>query len=284
MHCSPSILKENDKPLINSCLSLSKLYKIANNYNKTYDDKIIYGNMDKNELYNTIKKKLSNKCGNNEVCWITQPFIKKSKDKTLLKYTFRPFKPKGNKYQWLSTTNLDDVMEQYTKYYTNFHFFGAVPIDFYNLTPSLYKINFEQKYKEGINCYGLIINTDPSYKSGEHWMSLFIDLKPNNPSINFYDSVAQCPAPKEIMIFIKYILKFENKLQKLWNNNNKIKINCNNVQHQRKNSECGTYSLYYITESLKGKTFEEISNNIIKDEEMNNKRNIFFSSPNKIIN
>jgi hypothetical protein len=238
------------------------------------------------ELYTIIQNKLNNQCGNNEVCWITQDFIKKSNDRDLLKFTFKPLHPKGSKYGWLSTTNLMEVMRQYEKAYPNFKFMGAVPIDFFEVYPEFVKLKFDKLYAEGIIYFGIIFNTDPSYKSGEHWMSMFINLNPNNPSISFYDSVATCPAPKEILKYIKYIKKFEPKLQQLWKNDNTIKINCNNVQHQKRNSECGTYSLYYIIESLKGKSFDEISKNIIKDEEMNQKREIFFTptyayTPNK---
>ena len=280
MHCAPNIYANKEKPINKSCFNLSKLKKIASHYNKKYDDKINLNIDNPDELYNIIKNKLGNKCGNNELCWIRQDFVKRSNDKDLLKFTFKPPKPKGGKYSWLSTTNLVDVMNQYELFYKDFKFIGALPIDFMDVYPEYVKLKFDDLYKKGITRYGIILNTDPSYKSGEHWMSMFIDLRKTNPSISFYDSVATCPAPKEILKYINYILKYTKKIQKLWNNNNEIKIHCNNVQHQKKNSECGTYSLFYITESLKNKTFDQISKKIIKDEEMNKKRDIFFS-PNK---
>jgi len=278
MHCAPNIYSSPEKPLKNSCYTLTKLKKIANNYNKKYEDKIIYTpKMSPNELYEIIRNKLNNQCGNNEICWVKQDFIKRTNDKELIKFTFRPPHPKGGKNMWLSTTNLVDVMRQYEKAYPNFKFIHALPIDFMEAYPEVVKLNYADLYKKGFDSFGVIFNTDPSYRSGEHWMSMFINLKPDNPSINFYDSTVTCPPPKEISEYIKYIVKYESKLQKLWGNKNTITINCNMVQHQKRNSECGTYSLYYITESLKGKSFEQISRNIVKDEEMNKKRNIFFS-------
>ena len=52
------------------------------------------------------------------------------------------------------------------------------------------------KYKQPI---AIIINTDPSYKPGEHWVALFI----NNNIAEYFDSFGGKPI-KEIYIF--YIL------------------------------------------------------------------------------
>ena len=54
-----------------------------------------------------------------------------------------------------------------------------------------------------------------------------------------------------------------------------IKINKN--RHQYKNSECGVYCIYFITSLLDGKSFEEVENNIISDDNMNAKRQKFFN-------
>uniref|UniRef100_A0A6C0JG35 Uncharacterized protein n=1 Tax=viral metagenome TaxID=1070528 RepID=A0A6C0JG35_9ZZZZ len=50
----------------------------------------------------------------------------------------------------------------------------------------------------------------------------------------------------------------------------------NNNRFQFKNSECGVYSMHFIEEFLNGKTFDQIINNIIKDDEINKKRNYFY--------
>ena len=53
-------------------------------------------------------------------------------------------------------------------------------------------------------------------------------------------------------------------------------IKINNVRHQYKNSECGVYCIYFLTSLLEGKTFENVINNIVDDDNMNAKRNDFF--------
>jgi hypothetical protein len=50
----------------------------------------------------------------------------------------------------------------------------------------------------------------------------------------------------------------------------------NYIRFQYKNSECGVYSMHFITEFLEGKTFKEIINNVIDDNTMNRKRDFFY--------
>lgn len=50
----------------------------------------------------------------------------------------------------------------------------------------------------------------------------------------------------------------------------------NNIRFQFKNSECGIYSTYVITELLNGKTFTDIITNVIDDDIINRKRGDFF--------
>lgn len=50
----------------------------------------------------------------------------------------------------------------------------------------------------------------------------------------------------------------------------------NNIRFQFKNSECGIYSIYVITELLNGKTFTEVITNVIDDDIINRKRGDFY--------
>lgn len=279
MHCSPQIAGSKIDNNTKTCFTLRKLKKMADSYNKYYLDKpkIDYTNMTAGEIWDTLRQRLNTECGNNEVCWVRQPFVKKTGDMELLHFTFKPPKPNG-KYMWLRTSDIEKVMKQYELVYPEFKFIGPVPIDFAKVMPDIIMINYAKLYSEGITKIGVVFNTDPSYKDGEHWISLFVNLSLPKPSISFYDSVAICPAPSEITKYINYIISQTKDLQKLWNKPNlNFVTNCNTVQHQRKNTECGVYSMYYITESLRGKSFKQISNKIIRDEEMNKNRDKFFS-------
>ena len=100
---------------------------------------------------------------------------------------------------------------------------------------------------------------------------MFTDL--NNRTINF-DSYAVCPPPAEIRRLIQH---FKSYSKELYGTENAFRVNCNNIRHQLANSECGVYSIYFLTESLKGRTFNDITSNIKRDEEINQFRQIYFS-------
>ena len=50
----------------------------------------------------------------------------------------------------------------------------------------------------------------------------------------------------------------------------------NNIRHQFKNSECGVYSMHFIINLLEGKTFEDVTKNIIKDDDMLKNRDLYY--------
>ena len=75
---------------------------------------------------------MKTKC-NKESCWLKQQFIKNHLDKQLSKYTFAPTKPKHwikKPRTWLTSLDIENVMEQYKEAYRDFTFYGPSPIDF----------------------------------------------------------------------------------------------------------------------------------------------------------
>jgi hypothetical protein len=295
--CAPS-----KKYTSKSCLSSESINKIVKEYNKKNDDKI-NSNLPKEILVKELEKKFSNECSNH-VCWLRLDLIKKLNDDDI-NNTFRPEGPE-KKYEWLSTIHINEVLEQYQDLYKDFLFLGAVPYDFEDLSIlGLNKINYKHFEKNKKFKIGLIINLDEHYKSGSHWVSLYFDLKKNQ--IYYFDSVGH-PPPKRIKIFINKVVKYlyhkkfniKLPLNNIFNNLLKMKktnslhiknIHINNIlkeidikynsnQHQTENSECGVYSINFITRLLDGEEFNDISNNIVKDKIMNQNRKIYFYNVN----
>ena len=123
---------------------------------------------------------------------------------------------------------------------------------------------------QDINRFGVIFNLDESYKSGSHWVSLFVNLK--DGCIYFSDSYGIEPE-KRIQDFIDKIKEyFTNKTY------TNIDIQYNNTQHQQGNSECGVYSINFILRLLKGKSFHHITRTRLKDEKVNKCRSKYFGN------
>ena len=199
----------------------------------------------------------------------------------MIKNIFRPFSPKSWKkkpYEWLSSIDIMKVMSQYEKKYNNFVFIGPSPIDFDDkklfgtcVWEKLCKFNLKKYIENNKSKIGIILNLDPHYKGGSHWVALFVDLE--KKFIFYFDSNGD-KIPKRIYILVNKIIKQGNNL----NINLKYMSN-EGKEHQMKDGQCGMYSLYFIIELLKGiKKPEYFKNYRIKDEEMRDYRIKYYNS------
>jgi len=186
-----------------SCFSLKSLQIIAENYNKQSKEKIEISD-DKEKLVDSLEKKLKDKC-NEQTCWLRLDFVKAIEDPEILENTFRPDGP-AKKYDWLSTTNINEVLSQYEQLYNDFLFLGAVPNDFEELPMlGLSNIDFDNYINEGKTKLGLVINLDTHDQSGSHWVALYIDL--SNNQLYYFDSVGKEPG-KRIKRFNNKVIKY----------------------------------------------------------------------------
>jgi len=214
----------------------------------------------------------------NEWCWTQQNFVKQIHDKEI-NTTFKPKKPRKwntNKTEWLSTIDIENVIKQYEKKYQNFRFIGAVPIDFdstYGLGQciinELCKINLQKLLLSKIFHIGIVFNLDKHNEDGSHWVSMFIDLKRNG--IYYFDSYGE-KEPTEVKTLAERLLKQAKEMGK-----ENMEYRVNDIRHQYKNSECGIYSINFIVEMLKGTKYEDYINTKINDNDMNSKRDFYFS-------
>ena len=280
-----------------SCLTLESLKLIIESYNKKSKecDKIKISD-NKEEMVKELEKKLSNKC-DNQTCWLRLDIVQQLEDEVIkediIKNTFRPEGPK-KKYEWLSTSDINDVVTQYQEKHQDFLFLGALPADFDELEVlGISSLDFSELEQEKKHKIGIVINLDVHTQGGSHWVALYTDLKKGQ--IYYFDSFAKKPyirTKKFINRIVKYIYKKKyNKefninafIKKITSNGetkylNKLKdfdIRYNTVQHQFNNSECGVYSINFIVRLVGGESFDEITQNITKDNEMNKCRTKYF--------
>jgi len=263
-----------------TCFTKKALINIIKAWNDYYDTKIEFKKSDtKKILWLKLNETLNDKCSN-DYCWTKQEFLSKSKKKLqtkLQKKYFRPKKPKKwtyNEREWLNTYDINNVMKQYEKKYKNFHFIGAVPMDFDKkisfgscVIDELCNINLKKLLNRGKSKIGVILNLDNHDQEGSHWVSLFCDFDSNN--IYYFDSYGY----KESNEIRSLMTRLQQQGKEL---NKDIKIHINNNRHQYKNSECGVYSINFIERLLKNEDYNSISNIITKDDDMFNNRKRYF--------
>lgn len=274
LQCSPSRTNVNN----NTCYLNHELIKFKNIWNIKHPD-IKINDTNPRDIWNNLKDKMRNVC-NEESCWLKQLFINNN-TRDLLNYVFAPISPtswKLNINEWLSSIDIQKVMKQWEEKVKTFVFLGPSPIDF---DDKMYQdkcvwkelCSFDLKnylYNKGKNKIGIIFNLDPHYKNGSHWVSLFINIK--QKFIFYFDSNGtSCPSR---------ILKFVKRVQIQGKDINiNLKFHENSpIQHQKENTECGIYSLYFIiemlTENKKPEYFKKVS---ISDKEMENYRHKYFN-------
>ena len=273
--CAPNLTFENG-----SCIRLGILVDMVKAYNSENSSNQIklHNRLEtlnpqkyKKYLLKEIKNIVGDKCTTQQ-CWANQGFIRKMNSKArdeLKKYTFRPEGP-GGKFEWLNTFNINNVMNQYEKKYDEFKYLGTVPMDFDNLDSlGIKNLNFDNLYNKGKTKLGIVFNLDESWKSGSHWVAMYADLKKNE--VNYFDSYG-LPPEKRVRSLMRRVANYcENK------NNSTCNSNHNKNRHQYENSECGVYSINFILRSLKGESFDHISQSKIPDRKINKCRKKYFA-------
>lgn len=274
--CAPDIAYSNG-----SCFSIDALETIVKEYNKNYHNdkillsktkKIINPGKYKSFLVDSINDKFNKNFNcNKQKCWFEQKFLKSLNN--LERSYMRPFGPSGT-FKWLDTFNITNVMEQYSKKYPEFKYLGTVPSDFINTSVSnISKNDFKQDKNDGIYKYGIVMNLDNSSQSGSHWVALFVDLK--NGKIYFSDSGGSSP-PKPMSNYMNTLYDISKKLY-----NAKPVIDYNEKDHQKKNTECGVYSMHFIISMLNGKTLDEYEKYHLPDNKIAKCRKKYFRNEDK---
>ncbi len=281
-YCSPKISNKEK-----SCLSYELLLLLIQLYNNSHQDKIVLpqeGRKNKTILWKALQMKLKNQCGDNEVCWIEQPWVQNSKTK--LERNFRPRKPNSwykNPNEWLNTYDILDVMKQYEESDNTFAFIGVFPVDFAAMNSQrgtcivqeMCKLNMKESWAKGTKRIGIVFNMDKHDQSGSHWTALYIGLCPKrrNFGVFYYDSVAMNP-PKEIVKFMKQIQQELLKLHEHKKNHN-LEYRINRVRRQYKNSNCGVFSMLFLILMLYHK-FDIVCEKMGYDDDVQRYRDILY--------
>jgi hypothetical protein len=272
LSCSPK------KELTFTCFTKDELIELKNAWNRINTDKI--NTNDSYEIWCLLKQKLSNTCSN-ESCWLKQNFIKNNTNIKLIE-SFSPAHPKDwikNPYEWLSNIDIMNVMEQYKKVYPCFDFLGPSPIDYdYKLSINecvwndLCKYELKKSISNKKKKIGVVFNLDTHEKGGSHWVSLFINIP---KQFIFYFDSAGASIPKQLEKFVK---KVEEQGKEC--NINFVFDQNHPFQHQFSNTECGMYSLYFISNMLEDKlSIQYLKTKRLPDSLMKKYRKIYFNSP-----
>jgi hypothetical protein len=259
MNCSPVV--ENSRVNDESCFTPEILIKIRDEYNKKNPQKKIQEN-DPNKLWYLLKERLS--C-DREQCLLSQL----DNQEQIKRFIFAPKHPpewNSNPDEWLSNIDIEEVAKQYEVSNPEFKIIGPTTIDFDTRLPErdgkcvledLCQFSLERFIRAKKTKIGIVFNLDKHDQSGSHWVSLFIDIE--QKFMFFFDSADNSippeiwqkdPKNKERLPLVNRIIEQGKALSKpihfrFYNNRGH--------SHQRSNTECGMYSLFFIITMLTGK-------------------------------
>jgi hypothetical protein len=165
-----------------------------------------------------------------------EKFIKDQGLKTRLKkYTFKPVGPEKF-WGWTTSDQITDVMNQYSKHCSkfkkNFMYYDTVPSDHFTLHPKELT-----KIKNSTKPVGIVFNTDPTSKEGQHWIAVYVD--PKKDSADFFDSYGD-PPNKNIKTFLK----------------NFKHVSISKAKYQKRGGACGLYAISYLVNRVNKKPIQ----------------------------
>ena len=239
-------------------IDVSTIKSLARNDKKMY----------KKLLWKALRDRFAPYCHDDEACWLDNVDISRQlKQVSPTAYNILnhfTLKPKGTKKKngWLSTTEIDYVMTQYEQVFDGFFkYIGCFPSDYYKLSP----YDFPDEILDNYERAAIVFNLDESHQKGSHWIAVYFDIDKvtGQRVVEYFDPTGH-PPNKNLEDFLAHPY-FEDAL-----------IVISKKPHQRSNTECGVYSLFYILERLRGASMNDINEERIVDGEMKEFRKVLF--------
>lgn len=249
-HCSPHSLK--NKVVSGSCLTKDAIQSITEAHNKHNPNNSISEKLSPKDKWIQLRDKMSKipKC-DKESCWLRKSKLKEKDRNNLQSQLFVPTKPsEWNEFPntWLTNFDIQNVLNQYEKSNPEFSFIGPSPIDFDSrpnktecVCNKLCNFSVQKFLKLGKTKIGVVFNLDPHDKGGSHWVAMFIDLQ--DKFIFYFNSTGEKIQPQlkkfKDTVITQGIARF-----------GKMDYYSNTYEHQKSNTECGMYCLYFIITCL----------------------------------
>lgn len=264
-----------------SCYTHKNILMLKYHWNIRHPDNKIISN-DYHEIWEELNYYMKLYLCENEKCWLRKLVNDVNIQSNIFDESFKPQMPKhwiDKPRSWLSDLDISKVMRQYEISNKEFTFIGPTPID-YDVCdketnnwvwPELKNFDLEKYLNKNPSCkmIGIVFNLDDHKGNGTHWVSLFINIPDNK--IYYFDSNGHS-IPKNIRKLTNII-----KEQGIKHNMNfSLSMNYPN-EHQKKNTECGVYVIYFIINMMQKNNWSLFKHGKINDDDIHKYRRIYFS-------
>lgn len=164
-------------------------------------------------------------------------------------------KPSGpaNTMDLISNFNISDIFKQFESKFPEFHGYPFQYHDFINHSDSE-PIQDPPSPDKPKKVYGMVVNTDVTGGPGIHWFALMVDMRKRPWTVEYFNSSGNKPqAP-----ISKWMAEIKDKLCS--SGECEMVLTNDRFQHQKGNTECGLYSMYYIWSRLNNVPYANFGN------------------------
>ena len=135
----------------------------------------------KEKLRQALSARFAKTC-NSEACWLDNEELNTSlldlHPELYDRIHSSILKPKATpgKQDWLSNSDIDNVMKQYTLVFKDFTYIGCFPSDYFQLQPGAFPLSVLHRPGRA----AIIFNLDTSKQSGSHWVAVLFETCMSN--------------------------------------------------------------------------------------------------------
>lgn len=227
----------------------------------------------KSSIKNQILKLLKENDCETQECLTKKLGLQLSKDNV-----HKPRGPIDN--EWLDNFNIENTLQNFEIMFPQFKYYKCELSDFLikgsrNKKNDENNITCDMPFMDDVKkCFGIVYNTAKTGQPGKHWVSMFIDYRTDGEcSIEFFDSGGN----DHYRLFSPTLQYFKKEISAKYPNL-KVEIKYNAKQHQTGGSECGVYSLFFITSRINGIPYSHFNDKdyTFTDNEIQELRKLFF--------
>jgi len=273
--CSPASPTAHDAFSF-TCYDKQTLMKMRALWNTRHPDTKITSKSPR-AIWAELRAKMSNSC-DRESCWVKSKLLGTEISQHIVDDIFAPQAPEQwnhNVDEWLSSLDIIRLMRQFERRYKTFEFLGPSPIDYDThmfdgscVWEELCEFSLKEQIARKKTKIGIIFNTDPHYRGGQHWVAMFINIP--RREIVYFDSYGE-PPEKQFQKFMDTVISQGKELGMEFSQIN------NKRRHQYSDGQCGMYSLHFIIEMLKERRPAELIGRKISDDHMRRLRKQYFN-------
>lgn len=206
-------------------------------------------------------------------------------EKEVLKELHTSFKPLGPVNNDLFNNFVEDnVMKHLEHYDPTFLGLDVNLMDFLHYGGSITKLKpaiiFKGKQYKHFGCVMNTMNMSGDLTKVGHWVALYGDFRnPNLHTIEYFNSSGRS-APPELY---RWMEQFAKECE-ISTGIKCIPVNVSNIQHQKSDTECGIYAVYFITARIIGISYKKFREVAISDDRVNKFRKNMFNDQKAVAN